>query len=58
MSTGTTPPGAKDEAAAARWVQHAFEEVAPKYDLLNHLLSFNIDVKLAAPCCQPLAARS
>ena len=24
-------------------MQRAFEEVAPKYDLLNHLLSFNID---------------
>jgi demethylmenaquinone methyltransferase/2-methoxy-6-polyprenyl-1,4-benzoquinol methylase len=43
MAVGTTPPGTADEAQAAKWVQHAFEEVAPKYDLLNHLLSFNID---------------
>ncbi|HEX4229614.1 MAG TPA: bifunctional demethylmenaquinone methyltransferase/2-methoxy-6-polyprenyl-1,4-benzoquinol methylase UbiE [Bryobacteraceae bacterium] len=43
MAAGTTPPGATDEAQAAKWVQRAFAEVAPKYDLLNHLLSFNID---------------
>jgi demethylmenaquinone methyltransferase/2-methoxy-6-polyprenyl-1,4-benzoquinol methylase len=43
MATGTTPPGATDEAQAAKWVQRAFAEVAPRYDLLNHLLSFNID---------------
>jgi demethylmenaquinone methyltransferase / 2-methoxy-6-polyprenyl-1,4-benzoquinol methylase len=43
MAAGTTPPGATDEAEAAKWVQRAFAEVAPKYDLLNHLLSFNID---------------
>lgn len=43
MPTGTTPPGATDEAQAAKWVQGAFAEVAPKYDLLNHLLSFNVD---------------
>ncbi|MBV9084688.1 MAG: bifunctional demethylmenaquinone methyltransferase/2-methoxy-6-polyprenyl-1,4-benzoquinol methylase UbiE [Acidobacteriaceae bacterium] len=31
------------EHEAARWVQTMFAEVAPKYDFLNHLLSFNID---------------
>ena len=42
-ATGTTPPGTRDEEQASRWVQQMFEDVAPKYDLLNHLLSFNID---------------
>ncbi len=43
MSTGTTPPGTAGERQAARWVQQMFADIAPKYDLLNHLLSFNID---------------
>ncbi len=42
-SSGTTPPGTSDEKTASRWVQQMFEVVAPRYDLLNHLLSFNID---------------
>lgn len=40
---GTTPPGTAGEKDAARWVQQMFADIAPKYDLLNHLLSFNID---------------
>lgn len=40
---GTTPPGASDRQQAARWVQQMFAHIAPRYDLLNHLLSFNID---------------
>jgi demethylmenaquinone methyltransferase / 2-methoxy-6-polyprenyl-1,4-benzoquinol methylase len=40
---GTAPPGATGEQQAAQWVQRMFGEIAPKYDLLNHLLSFNID---------------
>ena len=43
MSTGTRPEGAQGEASAAKWVQQAFSDIAPRYDLLNHLLSFNID---------------
>ena len=42
-ASGTTPPGATTEEQAARWVQRMFAAVAPRYDLLNHLLSFNID---------------
>jgi demethylmenaquinone methyltransferase/2-methoxy-6-polyprenyl-1,4-benzoquinol methylase len=40
---GTTPPGVSGEKQAADWVQSTFAEIAPRYDLLNHLLSFNID---------------
>ena len=40
---GTTPPGVSGEKQAAEWVRSTFAEIAPRYDLLNHLLSFNID---------------
>ncbi len=43
MAQGTTPAGTETEQQAARWVQDMFAGVAPRYDLLNHLLSFNID---------------
>ncbi|HEX4751240.1 MAG TPA: bifunctional demethylmenaquinone methyltransferase/2-methoxy-6-polyprenyl-1,4-benzoquinol methylase UbiE [Bryobacteraceae bacterium] len=43
IASGTTPPGASNERQAAAWVQQMFADVAPKYDFLNHLLSFNID---------------
>jgi len=42
--TGTTPRGvAGGEREASRWVRDMFGRVAPRYDLLNHLLSFNLD---------------
>jgi demethylmenaquinone methyltransferase/2-methoxy-6-polyprenyl-1,4-benzoquinol methylase len=35
---------ASDGGAAKRvYVRRIFSEIAPRYDLLNHLLSFNID---------------
>jgi demethylmenaquinone methyltransferase/2-methoxy-6-polyprenyl-1,4-benzoquinol methylase len=40
---GTTPEGARSEGEAANWVRGMFGRVAPRYDLLNHLLSFHID---------------
>lgn len=43
MNHGTTPPGARSEEDAARWVRGMFAEVAPRYDLLNHVLSFQVD---------------
>ena len=41
--SGTTPEGARSEREAAQWVRGMFGRVAPRYDLANHLLSFNID---------------
>jgi demethylmenaquinone methyltransferase/2-methoxy-6-polyprenyl-1,4-benzoquinol methylase len=41
--TGTTPRGVAGEQAAARWVRGMFGSIAGRYDLLNHLLSFNLD---------------
>jgi demethylmenaquinone methyltransferase/2-methoxy-6-polyprenyl-1,4-benzoquinol methylase len=43
LANGTTPPGARTEREAADWVRSMFAGVAPRYDLLNHLLTFNID---------------
>ena len=48
--SGTTPQGvgrdrdaARSEQEAAQWVRGMFGRVAHRYDLANHLLSFNID---------------
>jgi len=43
MVIGAAPEGASDQASAARAVQQMFSSIAPRYDLLNHVLSFNID---------------
>ena len=43
MATGAKPQGATDEASAAAAVQQMFNSIAPRYDLLNHVLSANID---------------
>jgi len=40
---GAAPPGARDEAAAAKAVREMFTSIAPRYDLLNHVLSMNVD---------------
>jgi demethylmenaquinone methyltransferase / 2-methoxy-6-polyprenyl-1,4-benzoquinol methylase len=40
---GTTPQGARSEREAAEWVRAMFGRVAHRYDLANHLLSFNMD---------------
>jgi demethylmenaquinone methyltransferase/2-methoxy-6-polyprenyl-1,4-benzoquinol methylase len=40
---GTRPEGAVTEADASKKVCEMFTEIAPRYDLLNHLLSLQLD---------------
>jgi demethylmenaquinone methyltransferase / 2-methoxy-6-polyprenyl-1,4-benzoquinol methylase len=40
---GSRPPGSNDERSAARAVRQMFDDIAPRYDFLNHALSMNVD---------------
>lgn len=40
---GAAPEGARDRDAAGRAIREMFTSIAPRYDLLNHVLSFNVD---------------
>lgn len=40
---GAAPVGAQDQASASKAVREMFTSIAPRYDLLNHVLSLNID---------------
>src|SRR5215472_3908276 len=43
LNKGTVPEGAVNEADASRQVREMFTQIAPRYDLLNHLLSLELD---------------
>jgi demethylmenaquinone methyltransferase / 2-methoxy-6-polyprenyl-1,4-benzoquinol methylase len=53
---GATPRGVRDEREAALWVRGMFGRVARRYDLANHLLSFNIDRRWRARAAQRVSS--
>jgi len=58
---GTRPEGAVNELDASRKVREMFTQIAPRYDLLNHLLSFELDRlwrARAAKCLRSILDRS
>ena len=57
---GAQPAGALDEREAAAAVREMFSAIAPRYDLLNHVLSMNVDRiwwRRAARTFRPLLER-
>lgn len=42
-SAGARPEGAQSEQGAAAAVREMFDAIAPRYDMLNHVLSLNVD---------------
>ena len=54
-SSGTSPRGVSGEEAASRWVRGMFGRIAGRYDLLNHLLSFNLDRRWRARAVERVA---
>ena len=58
---GTRPEGAITEEDASRRVREMFTQIAPRYDLLNHLLSLQLDRAWRARVARrlrPMLARS
>src|SRR3984893_14452016 len=59
--SGTRPAGTHDDTAASRQVREMFSRIAPRYDLLNHILSLRFDVawrKRLARRFRPVLARA
>jgi demethylmenaquinone methyltransferase / 2-methoxy-6-polyprenyl-1,4-benzoquinol methylase len=54
LPTGTKPEGASNEAEASRKVREMFTRIAPRYDLLNHLLSAQMDKRWRARAAEAL----
>lgn len=57
---GTQPEGSVTEADASKRVREMFTQIAPRYDLLNHLLSFGLDRlwrARVAKCLRPILDR-
>jgi len=57
---GTRPEGARDEREAGLHVRDMFSRIAPRYDFLNHLLSFSLDKlwrRRTAKIFSPILAR-
>jgi demethylmenaquinone methyltransferase/2-methoxy-6-polyprenyl-1,4-benzoquinol methylase len=60
LSKGTRPEGVASEADASRKVRDMFTRIAPRYDLLNHLLSLQMDRmwrRRTARILRPIAQR-
>jgi demethylmenaquinone methyltransferase/2-methoxy-6-polyprenyl-1,4-benzoquinol methylase len=60
-SEGTRPEGAANETDASRKVREMFTQIAPRYDLLNHILSLQMDRMWrarTAKILQPILHRS
>jgi demethylmenaquinone methyltransferase/2-methoxy-6-polyprenyl-1,4-benzoquinol methylase len=58
---GTQPEGAVNEADAANKVREMFSQIAPRYDLLNHILSLQLDRfwrARTAKCLRPILSRA
>lgn len=57
LPPGTRPEGTQGEEEAARSVREMFSRIAPRYDLLNRLLSFSFDRLWRRWTARALAAR-
>ncbi len=57
LPAGTRPEGTQEETEAARAVRAMFSAIAPRYDLLNRLLSFRLDQSWRRRTARLLAPR-